>query len=140
MRFLSNFVPPLADDAAAVLLGSGVAELPPARPFPILASASWNGSAAFGCATSALACKGGARAAAAVDAVGAFLKLGNFCLGFGAEKKDESTLASFAATTFSFFTFTCAAAAVVRAFLAGGALAFAASSASFLLLDLSINF
>lgn len=58
------------------------------RAFIVL-STSWNGSTDDGCATfsSFLTCAG----------AGAFLKLGNFGLGFGAEKNDESDLASLTA-------------------------------------------
>ncbi len=58
------------------------------RAFIVL-STSWNGSTDDGCATfsSFLTCTG----------MAAFLKLGSFGFGFGAEKNDESDLASFTA-------------------------------------------
>lgn len=74
-------------------IGGGVVTIgEPFRAFIDL-SASWNGSIEDGCAIlrSGSFFTGGA--------TGAFLKLGNFGFGFGAEKKDESDFASFTAVT-----------------------------------------
>lgn len=72
------------------------------RPFAIDLSASSNGFIEEGCAMFG-------SGSFLTGAGGAFLKLGNFGLGFGAEKKEESDFASFTSlTTFlaSFFTTT----------------------------------
>jgi hypothetical protein len=69
-------------------------------------SASWNGSIDDGCAVF----EPGSRLTlmeAARGGGGAFLKLGSLCFGFGAEKNEESDLASLTAAGFvSFFTTT----------------------------------
>lgn len=57
----------------------------------IVLSTSWKGSTDDGCATFSPLLTG--------TGTGAFLKLGNFGLGFGVEKNDESDFASLTAVT-----------------------------------------
>lgn len=68
------------------------------RPLPIDLSASWKGSIDDGWATFVVSRLAG-------GAGGAFLKLGSFGFGLGAEKKDESDFASFTAVAVGFASF-----------------------------------
>lgn len=105
----------------------------PLLAFAISFSASWNGSIADGCAT------------CSSFFGGAFLNVGSFGFGLGAEKKDESDLASLTAVTTgfapSFFTVVAAGAArdegpapddEIACFFSGGA-AFGSVTFRFLL-------
>lgn len=81
--------------------GGGVADAlgpiagDPFLPFAIDFSTSWNGSIDDGCATFASSFFTNTAAAVPGAGGGAFLKLGSFGLALGAEKNDESDLASF---------------------------------------------
>jgi hypothetical protein len=103
------------------------------RALPMDFKASWNGSTEDGWAT--------LTSASFLIVVGAFLKLGSFGLGFGAEKKEESDLASFTAVTegfVSFFTLVAGRAEEIDAtagFFVGGP-AFDGGSESFRFFDL----
>lgn len=87
------------------------------RPLPMDFNASWNGSIEDGCAT--------LRSGSLLTGTGAFLKLGNFAFGFGAEKNDESERASLTAIAgfVSFFSavgFNVDMVGVIATFFAGG--------------------
>lgn len=72
--------------------GVGVTEGDSLRAFAIDFKASWKGSSEDGCAMLV--------SGSFFTGTGAFLKLGSFGLGFGAEKNDESDLASLIAPAF----------------------------------------
>jgi len=100
--FLPSLVRPAATGGVAAAVGGGVETTGDSfRAFAIDLRASWKGSIADGCAMLT-------SGSDLTTAVGAFLKLGSFGFGFGAEKKDESDLASLTAARTtglgSFFT------------------------------------
>lgn len=101
------------------------------RAFPIDLSASWNGSIDEGCATLG--------SGSFFTGTGAFLKLGSFGLGFGAEKNEESDLESLTAgmeCLVSFFTAVPLDNEETAGFLAGGGAFAAGGSLSFRFLAL----
>ena len=89
------------------------------RPFPMDLRASWKGSIEDGCAML------GSVGSFFTSGKGAFLNVGNLGLGFGAEKKDESDLASFTGgpVVADLVVVEVGFAVPTAAFLAGGAFA-----------------
>jgi hypothetical protein len=96
--FLVTLVGPVAAGGVSEAGGGVETTGEPLRAFAINLRASWKGSREEGCATLT-------SGSGFTGTIGAFLKLGSFGLGFGAEKNDESDLASFTAVTTGFVSF-----------------------------------
>jgi len=121
--FLPSLVRPVVCGGVLAEVGGGVETAGDSfRALAIDLRASWNGSIDEGCATF-----GSSSFFICVVGAGAFLKLGSLGFGLGAEKNEESDLASFTAVTTgfaSFFTIGLDDDAVPTAAFFGGGMAF----------------